>query len=730
MKKKRLLQVPPIQPRDCEKRYYRAAADVIELAGESHLILDIYERECDGKKYIHVYRFAYTAGGWGVYDAMTGAWGQMSIRNNYETPMYDKCGMVAGPGIPRYPSWKNTAIDKESIEKIKSFSEQFDTGYNTVNWYDWLLSLELGIKHEKERKALASRKEKLLQRIADMPEIPKDFDEWADDHLYHNQEFVYYRRKGRWADCTCSKCGAQYRILTKRSESFEGQFEDVHPVPQNDTQTQCLHCGAIATYKPIGRCRGILGMIHQAYLIQPFRGDGTVVRYFNVHKEWSKTSPSRVYKIELARTFFETGKKEKIDWQLHSWYTGKDEWHDHNIDGIRNLSMKPGGIYMENASEWAACRAVRYSGLKEYVERDGGCRRPVWYLNVAERYPLEKLVKMGLIRLADDVIEYESYRKDKALKAPLANRADRLLGIRPCRLSMLRQREGEIRLLRILQAEKNNTEKVMDGLLVGKGAWTEEQIEKLYNLGIDKGDLEMVLDYMSVTKFINRVEKYCKGPIPDKITGWGCMAQETYYGETVRLYLDYIRMRVENGYGMERSTDQAPKDLEKAHRDIVQAINAAENERRLEESEKTFSKIKKRYRVLKRQYAWKHDDLMIRPAKSVREIIEEGQFLHHCVGRGDYYIRKHNDGESFILFIRYANNPNEPYITLEVDPAKNKILQWYGRNDTKPNEARIEEWLGEWLAEVKERKAQEALSAAKAQANQEAAAEQVLIAAV
>jgi hypothetical protein len=89
---------------------------------------------------------------------------------------------------------------------------------------------------------------------------------------------------------------------------------------------------------------------------------------------------------------------------------------------------------------------------------------------------------------------------------------------------------------------------------------------------------------------------------------------------------------------------------------------------------------------------------MIRPAKDAREILEEGQTLHHCVGAGETYFRRHNDGQSAILFLRFATDPNTPYITVEIEDYA--IRQWYGRNDTKPDKDRINAWLDKWLIEI------------------------------
>lgn len=52
-------------------------------------------------------------------------------------------------------------------------------------------------------------------------------------------------------------------------------------------------------------------------------------------------------------------------------------------------------------------------------------------------------------------------------------------------------------------------------------------------------------------------------------------------------------------------------------------------------------------------------------------------------------------GISTILFLRFKKTPEVPYITVEIKD--NRILQWYGMKDTKPDQINIQKWLKEYL---------------------------------
>lgn len=76
----------------------------------------------------------------------------------------------------------------------------------------------------------------------------------------------------------------------------------------------------------------------------------------------------------------------------------------------------------------------------------------------------------------------------------------------------------------------------------------------------------------------------------------------------------------------------------------------------------------------------------------------EGRILHHCVG-GNNYLGKHNTGESVILMLRFKDRESEPYITVEIK--EERIVQWYGAHDKKPDERNMKKWLDDYTKRLK-----------------------------
>lgn len=685
MKKKKIEKVELVAPDIGKpKKPYLAAAQVIGIDDIDHLIIDIYRK--DGRKREPRMRAAYTAHDWALWDLFSGEWTSASISDQTYSnkPRFDEFDMISGPGMPKHASWANTAVSFETVCTIIDFAvANGSTSYNPKNeWWTALIGLERSIKIEREEKAYKNRQVRLDERCRDMPEIPADLNEWADRTIFGKKEYVYYKRHGRYADCQCSKCGEQYTILTRRSEGIDGMLEDVWPVPSHGDSTECKECGCSATYKARGRMKYIYGEKNKAYVIQPFRESETVIRYFEMHKEWSLDGPSEVYPVEIGRRFIH-GRREKTDWHLRDNWTGQVGWYDRNVGGMANIGMNKAPLYVWNAGEWT--QRIRYSGILEYAEEKGEIK-PTYYFSTAKRFDLEKLVKLGMYSITEHLVggAVSDFRESKTVEG--------ICGIRRERLQMCAEHD-DVGLMKVLQVEKWNTRKVLQGKAKGKGEWTEEQIIKAWAMGLTRNEAQTLLKYMSITQLINRIEKYIEKTVK-AVPG----VKDQRAGEMMRLYCDYLRLRDNNGFDMERSTSIYPKNIRKAHQEIVLFAHQKENDRKIPELEKKYPKIRKRYRKLRRKYFYKADGLMIRPAKDAREILEEGQMLHHCVGAGETYYRRHNDGESAILFLRFATDPNTPYITVEIEDYE--IRQWYGMRDTKPDKEKIGAWLKKWLVEI------------------------------
>lgn len=136
-----------------------------------------------------------------------------------------------------------------------------------------------------------------------------------------------------------------------------------------------------------------------------------------------------------------------------------------------------------------------------------------------------------------------------------------------------------------------------------------------------------------------------------------------------------------------------PKDLRRAHDEIAERIREVEN-RAVNE------KIVERAVALSKFILIDEDaGLMIRPAATHKEFVEEGKKLSHCVAT---YAKRHADAVTNIFFIRKTAEPDKPFYTLELNLTARK--PYVVQNRGKGNRARTEEverFEAAWLEHVK-----------------------------
>ena len=70
---------------------------------------------------------------------------------------------------------------------------------------------------------------------------------------------------------------------------------------------------------------------------------------------------------------------------------------------------------------------------------------------------------------------------------------------------------------------------------------------------------------------------------------------------------------------------------------------------------------------------------MLRPALCSRELIDEGEIQHICVGG---YVERYASGDTVIMLLRERERLEEPWRTVEISPATGRVVQDRGlRND-------------------------------------------------
>lgn len=680
MKKKKIEAVPWIRPEKMrlgKDIFFVAAADTLDIEGEAHLLVDIWQK---GKHKTPVLRAAYTKKDWGLLYPQEGEWTRENINGrNYGCWEELKARARFKDGY-RQASRTNTELSQISADKIYQFVDGKST--KEIQWRTWIDELQIqqeNIERDRRVRRYDRRMEAMRQRHEATPEIPEAFKEWAEAKLADNN-YLYYRKKGRHATVRCSHCGEEFEGYTRRIETYEGQLQHIIPNVENMAYGTCECCGARGMFRPIGRMKGTYSISEPLYLIQPYQEKDFVVRYF-LYEKYMRTDCAEDCRLyEIARAYVTP---RKIQCDYHKVGMTEEYWDDCNLYGMNNIEMKEGQIW---PGSWPLVKDTlcTHTGLREYASRFPRLK-PAYYLGRWKENPyIEVLAKCDLYKAANAAVHGHL-----AIAGNMSRRPAGILGVYPYRMKMIRETYGDTELIKVLHMEWST-----------ESHFTEKQIHQLQTLHIaDNGRIGMALEIMPVQKLINRIYRYT-GVEPDT-RGALCDRGQELLRQTAYRYLDYLSMRQQVGDDLTDSIIQCPRDLSTAHDEMVRMINDHKEELHIQAKEREFPAIRKNYRSLRKKYFWEDSAYIIRPARSAEEIIMEGRSLHHCVG-GDTYLSRHNTKESIILFLRMKETQDVPYVTVEIEYKTDLIRQWYGIRDTKPDKAQIEAWLNTYIRTLKE----------------------------
>lgn len=704
MRKKEIERIPYLGLKKISRKKdvkYIGVTAVKIVGNKKHLFLEVYKNKKESKM-VPVVRIILTKKEFWNYFPETEQWTRQKVEKDggYGNWIWGE----------KADTWEqmekeNVLQSTEDLEKIKKFCKIKIPVYYEARWWQYIYKheddLATAARIDREHRKFVCRQEALKDRMAHTAKLPeKRILEYADRIYFQKEHHLYYKKYGSWTKIACSKCGGVTDARWRDGISCESQFQKHTEEPREGKSGKCPMCGAVGTYKCQGKIKGEYSKKIHLFLGQRYKEDGAVLRYVEIEKAWTLgfiegndgpemyNAAEEISGVEVARAYFEPGKKVQIDYHKHDLYRNEDFWDDCNLYGLANIDIKAATIMPETYEELKNT-IFRYSGLKEYDEQAQEVN-PIRYLQNYQKTPqIEILAKLGLSEIVKGINE----GRTGIIVDASAKRLDALLGIRRERTKKLIEEKGDARLLRVLQIEKSLDQH-----------WTEEQVNHLRETGLDIAHIAFVLNYMTIQKLLNRIEKYA-----------GC-AYETNCGRAVAnirntaiIYIDYLMMRERRGYDLHNTVYQQPRDLSAAHRQMVTETNREEVKKRLEETEERYENIKKRYRSLRKEYCYEDATYLIRPARSAEEIVMEGRLLHHCVG-GNGYLSRHNEGKSYILMMRFRKEPETPYITVEINPEQKKIVQWYGERDTKPDEENIQSWLDNYLEKLKSGTLQEETS--------------------
>lgn len=130
-------------------------------------------------------------------------------------------------------------------------------------------------------------------------------------------------------------------------------------------------------------------------------------------------------------------------------------------------------------------------------------------------------------------------------------------------------------------------------------------------------------------------------------------------------YLDYHKACNYLGLDMSADKNRFPHDFKRWHDiriDEYATARAMKDQEERKELYKKFAAVAEKYLPLEYD---KRGGFVVMIARSLADLIREGEILHHCVGRMNYDQRVMRE-ESLIFFVRDIQKPNVPFVTWSI----------------------------------------------------------------
>lgn len=573
------------------------------------------------------------------------------VGEEYITRLFDDKGKETGwskamfynlPGLNVYwwlsSQYQHTFwLNRDATRTLKSLNVDGTRHYRNENdaictLREWQQSLVDNERALREKKETAPWDEDMKLT----PELPKDFDKWLKYSVPTEEWGIY---KGGEKTTFCTHCEKEVVLTGTRKAGIK---------------MICPSCKKELEIIQGERYKNHIQSVNiTTQILQPIK-DGYMIReFFSARKIFPKDRKVSIYKQETRRIITQNG-NVKTYW--YTRYKNRDlRWC---LGDNRTYWWNKTKVYTKNLS--AISKAVG-PGTALPLALKAGINVPIdEYLYTEQGNPLiEKLVKVGLIRLAKDFIE-EKYNHAKNFVNQDATELTKMLKIDKMRLKRLQEMEdANITALVWMQQEKN-----------ADTVWPEELIKFFTELCQYPDDLYFKPKKMGFVEFKNYIEKQtvhedCKYNIIKNHADW-----IRALNDTIDRYRDYLNMAGKLKMRVELEYIYKPKDLREAHDRAVELSKVDDMMKKAKEMAKRFKGVEKNLKDLGK-YEYEDSCYKIVAPKNIFDIVREGTILGHCIHTCDYYFERIQTKESFILFLRKTSSPESPWYTIEIEPGGN-----------------------------------------------------------
>lgn len=561
-------------------------------------------------------------------------------------------------------TWEVTQKEWSSQGDRKLVNNFFNTGENK-NVYQAVLQWQsdLGVRALKKR--WASEIEQIDAVMSEVPEEPKNLKEWISSHVFDESVFYYKNKKRVIGYCTHCK-----------------SWVDMQQVSHGE-KGKCPRCRAVVTWRSWRKQKTVEDEQWVGVLQRLQDESGYILREYRCRIKWRlendwenpELNIWEVYRTRLGKTLNEEEQYEWAEWK----YTGINRWCHPVSHGYQGAYTRFGKARMYTANMRKELKNEQFARVNVAKIMDYGrsYKDPAYILKRLYRYPyIEYLQKAGLHRLTREIMEAKEYSSCFDSEKKKINEA---LKLDKQRYNKLKEWNGGSNTLYLLQLEQSFGGRITKEI----SEWTEKEkgVMGLETLCRRTG--------LNVVQQLNYIKKQME-----------LMHMDMH--NTENIYADYLNMAEDRGMDIKDDIVCRQKNMREYHDRYAEEKNAENNRKRDKEVNRKFAQIAQQYAQNTEHFALEDKNLMIVVPRRASDITAEGRKQHHCVGASDIYMKKMNEGKTYIVFLRDKKNPKTPYYTIEVG-WDGDVKQWYTAYDRKPDEEKIKKVLECWKKQIKER---------------------------
>lgn len=501
------------------------------------------------------------------------------------------------------------------------------------------------------------------------------------------KKYIFFETWGRrnFREVFCPECG--------RFEIEKGRFMDVY---QDDffsyhhgDPVECPQCGTSGELVCLGRVKTMESLRQERTVVIFREAEGALLvmaGYMNMQYTFNDLDPHPVW-VPTKRYYFAPGKRMEWSQRTYNWF-GRYRFADQeeNPWTERATISEPfpsGGYYGGySANEYygivgareIARTSLRYSMVEDYFCETGAMidetqrSGVITYLGEYTRRPqIEMCMKLGHVDVVRDLLNGNSHIGTVNWKARTPAAFFRM--DKP-RYKVFSAVGGTVQDLENWKA---------DGWYFPFDEFI--RLKKLFG-----GHLH---------QFLDQYGGHCHEQRCRRIAKWFERQVRVDANRTWNTWVDLLQMEAELGNDVTHDDVLMPENLWQRH-DEAALLRGDLQARKDAELVKSYGK--KRFRELKKRYAYTDGTLSIVIPTCAEEIENEGKLLRHCVGG---YAERHIKGVKTIVFLRWRDDIHTPYMTIEIrDGCEIQQIHGYKNEVTGKTMRPMDihgEFLDEWL---------------------------------